>query len=249
MATLEASAGNRKGAKKLLAISLQTPSENAIAQAVWLGRKFGIQSAGPAGPSRSAEADAWLAIISSQWQKGLQASFNWLIDQPFSSRPVLAGGSIAHTALGDFDLAISFYKQGYRSNRDDFSIQNNYAYSLAQNNNVIEAKKVIRGIDQKSLDRGQKIILTATQGLVAFRSGDHASGRTLYQVAIETAKAARDNKNENLARIHLAFEELRVGSPEAEQLRKEAVEKAGALTESWHIALKERLRHFTHGLK
>lgn len=242
LATLEASAGNRKGCRKFLATSLESPTENAIAQAVWLGRKFGLQAAAGFGSSGSAEADAWLAVVSSQWQKGLQASLNWLIDQPFSSRPVVVGGLIAHTALGNPDLAISFYKHGYRSNREDFAIQNNYAFSLALNNDLPNANKIIRAIDLHSLDRGQKIVLTATQGLIAFRSGDSAKGRMLYKEAIEDAKAIRDKTRENLARIWRAFEELRIGSPEAEELRKEAVVEAGELTESWHIALNERLR-------
>ena len=69
----------------------------------------------------------------------------------------------------------------------------------------------------------------ATWGLICFRNGDYDGGRALYQRAIGLGAAMKDDQREAVARVYYAFEELRIGSPNAEELRKQAIEGAKAL--------------------
>jgi tetratricopeptide (TPR) repeat protein len=243
LGTLEAASGNRKSSRLLIGQSLQQPSENSVAQAAWLSRNAGIATPAAMDVSQSAEAVAWEAFRTGDWNRSLDGTQKWLADQPFSSRPAIHGSLIASAIFENYDQAVEFAQSGLLSNLDDVSLYNNLAFALAQQGAVEQAKKVLRKVDEGSLLPSQLIYIFATFGLIEFRSGHPEQGRALYRRSLETARAIKEEKGE-LARVYLAFEELRIRSPFAEESRREAIEATSNLTEPWCQTLVDRLRGY-----
>jgi tetratricopeptide (TPR) repeat protein len=243
LGTLEAIAGNVKGSRKLILKSLSHPSENSVAQAAWLARNVGGITVAETNISLSAEAKAWVAWRAAKWDTALAETHRWQLDQPFSSRPAALGSHIAETVLEDYPQAIRFAEDGLRSNPEDLILLNNLAFALAQNGQFEKAEDVIKTIDLPNVDASNRVVLLATQGLIAFRASRPDHGRTLYAEAIHSARAFKDWRGP-AARIHLALEELRIGSAHAEQLRTNALEEAAALDEPWGRPLIARLKAY-----
>src|SRR5438309_11674401 len=68
-------------------------------------------------------------------------------------------------------------------------------------------------------------------------------GRALYRRSLEIARANNDEKGK-LARVYLALEELRIGSADAEESRRQAIEATSGLAEPWCQTLVDRLREY-----
>ena len=113
LATLNFEAGTTKLARKLLRRSLNTPTENAIAQAAWMERHFiGIQIESSL-LARSHEAKAWATFQGANWERSIVAARSWLLDQPFSSRPAIFGSYVSAIVLGDYEQSARFAEQGF----------------------------------------------------------------------------------------------------------------------------------------
>jgi len=248
LGTLESLAGNFKAAKNLINFSLQQPAENSIAQAAWISRRINATLVTGTSPTESFEANAWFASKAGKWKLALEQAERWQTDQPFSSRPAMFGSHLASAVAEDYDLAVAFAKQGILSNPDDFPLQNNLAFSFAMRGDLAEAQKVMRKINIKGLSNVERIFFDATNGLIAFRSGDPEAGRVLYRAAIDLGNRI-GNGSQKIARIYYALEELRIQSAEAETTRLHALNEATTLTEHWQVALVERLKRYKAGLK
>jgi tetratricopeptide (TPR) repeat protein len=223
LATIEASSGNRRAAQKLIRLSLESATENATAQAAWLQRNFSTLGGAEISIGLSWEARAWTAELEGNWSVVVRESERWQSDEPFSSRPVLVG---SHAAImsEEFDRAIAILRFGLLSNPDDFGLRNNLAYSYAEKGMIAEAIEVLRPLRKDRLSPAQGLVLDATTGLMAFRSGDIFTGRTLYERAIATAERIRD-PNETLARVHYILELVRVGDPIGLQMKEQIISK------------------------
>jgi tetratricopeptide (TPR) repeat protein len=243
LGTIESVAGNLKRGKTLLHLSLQQPAENATAQAAWVSRRIDVGLVAGTKSTNSFEANAWLAWKASQWDSALLEAKRWQADQPFSSRPAMFGSHLASSVIENYELAIAFAKQGFLSNPDDFSLNNNLAFSLAMHGDLAESLKVLRRINTSQLGESERIVFEATMGLVAFRSYDVDKGRALYKSAVSRAKRLGD-KREHTARIYWAFEELRRNSDDAEVIRQQAINESTVLTDPTEIVLIERLKQY-----
>lgn len=241
--TLEAATGNRKSSRQLISQSLQQPSENAVAQAAWLSRKSGIVTSTVMDVSRSAEAIAWQTFRGADWDRSLSGTQEWHADQPFSSRPAIHGSHLASTVFQNYDLAIVFAQNGLLSNPDDICLYNNLAFALAHQGDIERAAKAMSKIDMRNLSPSHAIYVAATLGLIEFRSGRPDQGRALYRRALQVARAIKDETGK-LAEVYLAFEELRIASPQAEQSRLEALEATSHLTDPWCQVLVDRLQKY-----
>ncbi len=243
LATLEASGGNVKRARRLCQFSLTEPAENAIAQAAWLSRNIGGFSAcslPPESSAKSSEANAWKASNDGQWNQALDEAKQWQAEQPFSSRPASLGSFIASTALEKYGEAEKIIRQSLMSNRDDATLINNLAFVLAKQGKVVEADGVLSQQGPASTNQFQRVCLVATAGLVAFRAGDLARGRSLYRQAISSAST---ESLKSLAKIYLAIEELRVQSHEAQVALKDATDSAAKLPGVLSNLFREKLRN------
>jgi Flp pilus assembly protein TadD len=244
LATMEARDGGLKKAKRLCALSLVDPSENAIAQAAWLGRKNeGMMSEASASRVvQSSEANAWLASVRGDWNAALREAKQWQDEQPFSSRPAILGGHIASCALEDFDEAETILRLGLRSNRDDAMLYNNLAFTCASQGKIVDAKQLVEQGFRLKPNIIERICLTATQGLVDFRCGEPERGRQLYYLAIAMAGRSTLDELAYMATIYHALEELRVGSPIASARKKDALGAVEKLSAAFRPVFAEKLR-------
>jgi Flp pilus assembly protein TadD len=241
LGTLDAFSGNLKRSRRLIRSSLEDASENAIAQAAWLSRAIiGVHVLEP-GKTLSFEANAWDASQSARFREAVYQARRWQFDQPFSSRPAVLGSYTASTALEQHQEAVRFAQQGLLTNPDEFLLRNNLAFSLAHIDKVAEAKQIIAKVDEHSLNGRQRIIFTATRGLIAFRAGQPELGRTFYDLAVQLAVDAKEPL-EIPARIYYALEELRHRAPIAEQLRQKALRSYGDNPRAEFGVLIERLK-------
>jgi tetratricopeptide (TPR) repeat protein len=244
LATIEARDGGLRKAKRLCALSLTDPSENAVAQAAWLSRKgAGTESESTTSQRmQSSEANAWCASLQGDWVSALREAKRWQEEQPFSSRPATFGGYIASTALEDFGEAETILRVGLRGNHDEAVLYNNLAFTLAKQGKIAEAKQLVEQGLRLKLHDIERLCLTATQGLVAFRSGEPERGRQLYCLAI--AMAARSSLDEvaQIATIYHAIEELRIDSPIASARRRDALGAVEKLSATLRPVFAEKLR-------
>ena len=118
------------------------------------------------------------------------------------------------------------------ANPGDATLINNYAFSMAQTGNVDLATRAFRGIKLPALKESLRTACTATKGLLCFRDNRAAEGRAYYREAIDLAKKSGTIAQEAAAKIYLAMEELRAGTPEGEKARQEALELAESVQEN-----------------
>jgi hypothetical protein len=244
LGTLDAKAGNRKGSRKLVHLSLRTPSENSIAQAHWLSRRLNVIQVDEVDRSESAEASAWHSWVNADWETAMSEGRRWQRNQPFSSRPANLCAHIAIEVLEDFDLAVQTAEFGLRSNPKDFHLRNNIAFALAARGETDRATVEIKKAEMSAENPEMRTIVAATRGFIAFRSGLAREGRLLYNSAIATAEKHRFEEWAALARIHLGLESLRLNELDAERLRTEALEKARVLAEPWARVVIRRLEKY-----
>lgn len=218
IATLEMENANSKSARKLFRQALRRPTENSIAQAEWAShtissldidlRQFDVP--------RNYEA-----LASSFYQKGemenaISQGTKWLLDQPFAVRPVMFTGSTA-ALLENFDFSEKIYRFGIRANPDNVILRNNLAYVLATNNLPEEAETEFYKIDRSLLTDEERVLTTATEGLIRFRQGLHEQGRNLYRTAIKIAQSINEKGFALRALMYLAREEVLAGTDQAIQ--------------------------------
>mgnify|MGYP000999425218 CR=1 FL=1 len=214
--TLEAKSGEVKSAKKFLKTALIAPTENTLAQAVFLlphlGNSQDIKSRLTSNKS-SFEAEAQLFYADGKYEQALNSIISWLKYQPFSSRPALHGSFIASLALEKHDEAIRIAKLGLLSSPHEFMLQNNMAFSLISLNRTDEAESILNKIDSSKLSKSSQAVITATQGALAFRKGNPEAGRKLYSSAVDVFDSLKDDRSKALAFYHWSREEDRLETP------------------------------------
>ena len=226
LATLELEAGAIRKSRRLFGRSLECPTENSIAQAAWAStRDVGIElHSRYLDYANAFEARSWMYMKRADWDRGVQECWNWMRDQPFSSRPSVHGSYVTAVVLQKYEESESFADVGLTANPSDFVLRNNLAFACANAGKVNKARKVLAKIAPTELGNEQRAVFLATSGLVAFRAGDAERGRRLYA---DSLRLARKVEKEipglyALAATFYAIEEVRAGSPE----RLEALEQA-----------------------
>ncbi|HVA48047.1 MAG TPA: hypothetical protein VNH11_16880 [Pirellulales bacterium] len=242
--TIELSAGKIRSGRRLVEASLREPSENAVAQAAWLCRN--VVSLTVPQLQLSPEAAAFRSWEREDWVASIEKTEEWQRDQPFSSRPAIHGSFIATTASGDLERALAFAEVGLRSNPNDYTLLNNYAVAAAMKGDDQRAEATVRRIRVTSLNAGERVAYIATKGLIAFRADSPELGRVLYLEAISLARAIRDTNREAIAKVYLAMEEARNGSPGAGDRCREAIDFAssrlpGPLVAALRLQVRRRL--------
>lgn len=191
LATFEFFEGNVHQSKKLLKLSLREPTENSIAQAIWLlpdyvntlPLKESLVTDLKAFEARALELTKLL-----KWEDAMVAAEEWLKDEPFSSRPAIFGSFIAAAGLEDYPLSEEYARKGLIANPDDLLLKNNLAYALANQNRVEEAITELSQVDTSGLPPNLQVTILATKGLINLRSNNIGEGKMLYDQAIDLAK-------------------------------------------------------------
>lgn len=229
LGTIESEGGATRRAKKLLRRSLEKPTENSAAQALWIAEKrpnvisqSERKSVEHLNLPRLYEAKATEHFYAGEWRDAFEQAMLWFMDQPFSSRAANFASYIAASMLQEHEVAIQILLEARRSNPRDGLLLNNLAFSYALTNRIREATEALASIDAGSLRASNAPVVLATTGLVAFRSGEFELGRSFYAAAIEAAGKARERRTAAIAMMYLAFEELRAGSPLGHQWAERA---------------------------
>lgn len=227
LSTLEYSYGNIKKAKKLLKAALISPDENVLAQAEYISKNIDviIDSTKYNIPYKY-EAIMWEELRNKKYRDALNEAIKWTKYQPFSAKPVTAATYISAVALLDDYFAISIIEKVCPSLRKEPMVLNNYVFSLANIGKIKEAKEMLSKLKEPEVDDFKSAILTATKGLVAFRSNQIQKGRELYHKAINYFARNKDFLALSRANLFLGREELLVNNKDGVKYLRKAIELA-----------------------
>lgn len=242
--TLECCSGKIRQSKKLFSKSLINPTENSIAQMLWVSRREPtIVVPGDSFSVRNThEANAWRNIIKEDWKLALQKIELWFLDQPFSSRPAVLGSYIYSVVLQDYARGIEYCRRGLKCNPENATLLNNYVFSLANLNDVVNARHNFFLINKNILSDVEKIMCSATEGLLHYREGNIEKGREHYQHALELSKRNKDTRYEFLAQAFQALEERKLNKIKAKPLILRAIDLSKKINDVFLNSLTDRLK-------
>lgn len=225
LGTLESEHGNAKKSRDLFRFALKIPTENSLAQAIYLFKSTTAWSPDALQQKHheAFEAIALSAFFAGNWKQVIQHTNLWQEDEMCSIRPAEVGSFVAITFLQDLQMAIKLTELGLRANPNAFSLKNNLAVAYAYIGKISSSEEIIKNIREESLDNSQKVTLEATRGLLAFRQDDFITGRKRYTCAADMARKLEDETLAYVKYFH-AIEEIRAThDPEwAKRVRQDA---------------------------
>jgi Flp pilus assembly protein TadD len=213
IATLEWRLGSDRQARKHMRKALESPTENALAQAEWAQERglFHEADPGEAHVPYQFEADARHSAYELQWKEAAGDADSWLRDQPFSTEAALFG-SWTSSQDEDYGRAVEFCNRGRVANPKNVWLANNLAYALARGGQAADGQQWVEKGLMLHPDPRQRAYLTATQGLILFRLGEWEAGRRHYEEAISRLLAQKRRDEATMAKVILAEEEIFAGT-------------------------------------
>jgi tetratricopeptide (TPR) repeat protein len=196
IATLELRNGSNRRGRQLFKKALIKPNDNSLAQAEWatsVDSNIMVTHDDFLRVENAYEAYAMDQLDEKNYQNSLAAIEKWFLDMPYSIKPIVFGSYITCGLLGDYKRTIKICEAGLIANPNSPEIINNIAYSLCRIGKPDQAAMFLNRIDLESLKNENKdkiITLTATAGLIAYKTGYINKGRELYEKSIEYAKNA-----------------------------------------------------------
>lgn len=244
LGTLEHETGGRRKSRRLFSKALEDPTENSVAQAEWAFNNEGVWIADvdTRRVKRLFEAQACAKLVSGEWAESLDQSLKWLSDQPFSSRPAQLASYIASSILENYDKAVEILDKARKPNPRDPGLLNNLAFAYASQGRIDLAEAALSEIGDANLDERERIVVTATKGMIAFRRGKSDEGRTLYHEAIRESSAPELVRFRVTAAINLALEELRAHSDLSIRAYRFAAEAFKGMTDVDILLMIERMK-------
>ena len=216
LGTLDYFDGNYKNARKKLHKSLNSSSENVLAQARWLNANslsLDISEDAWAAPL-SYEAHCWKMIQDKDWDGAAEQCKKWLCDEPFSSRPARVGSSIGIDVLSNLNYAEECARIGLMSDPNDHILLNNLTVSLSYQNKINEAIQCFNKITVPLESGLSDYVYIATMGLLHFRIHNYDEGHKFY----ERAESLAPKEFKPLVIIHWAKEEAHAKTTHASNL-------------------------------
>jgi len=213
VATLDLRSGADRKARSQFRSSLETPTDNSLAQAEWASHRIAnlsVELDEFAVPFAD-EAQARSAAQRGQWSDAMNHSLAWLGDQPFDTRAAVLGSYVATIGLEDFSTAIAMAKLGLRSRPGDPGLSNNLAFALLQTDQVSEAAEVLQSVERAGLDLHGRATIAATAGLLAYKIGEPATGRRYYEAAIRLSRRLATSEEHTIARAMYVLAEMEYG--------------------------------------
>lgn len=222
-------AGATKDALRDSRLSLQSPTENSVAQAEW-SRQNGLSLSLDDFPDastilRTYEAESRRFASMGNFGAALTQSQLWLVDQPIAPEAARFVSWLAST-MEQLDVAIKAAVQGLNVAPSDPLLRNNLAYSLVLAGRLGEAATELETIDLASAGPLAVATITATKGLLAYRAGDTRLGSELYAAAERQFRLRREPAQAALATILHAQESHRAGEATATETLAEASDLA-----------------------
>ena len=228
LGTIELENGAIKKSKKLFREALYEPTENALAQVVFIKNSKSLSI-----PINihiinkqiyNFESKASSFFEKGEYKKSLTEIEQWLQYQPFSAEPAIRGSYIASVALGNFKKAINIIEKGKQASPNDFILNNNHIFSLASLGDTSEAQKILSQLNISGLNEFDKNVLKATEAVINFRNQKISEARKLYVEATTFFKNQKNEHSEAIAKLFWAREENIIKSSEAQKLKKEVLD-------------------------
>jgi tetratricopeptide (TPR) repeat protein len=226
LATLELEDGKARKARQLFERALVAPNENVLAQAEWATSRLpGLElNSGELRAPQAFEARARSDATEGRWSEALDETWRWHRDEGFAIDPALFGSAAASSGLVDFDAAEKFAEAGLVGNPGEPRLLNNLAYSLLELGRIDEAVARLREIDIGELDGRARLIVAATNGLLAYKLGDVGRGRELYRQVIAIARNEGRHAIAAMAALLQARQEILTNGEEARMALASALE-------------------------
>lgn len=216
--SMEFASGADKKGRRLLIESLETPTENVLAQAIWLQneKKINVSEDLPKQMLDAYEARSRQFAQELEWSKAAASTQAWVQDQSFSTQAAKFGSFSACEAR-DWALAINFAKNGLRSSPHDAGLMNNLAYAQIQSGDLSGAIETLVAARAESAEGFVRSILEATEGLLLFRAGHYEASRSKYANAIRDLVGQEQWELALDAAIMIALEEIAENTPLVDQ--------------------------------
>ena len=226
VATLELGSGGTRQSKKLFRQSLEEPTENSVAQAVWADSKYHLLNLQLVHLEHltAYEAESRTYYNDAQWNKSVNRCELWQFDQPFSASPGWHGTFTAAVAMSDYEKGATLANRSLVANPEDFTLRNNLAFCLINQGELDRAETELERIDGRRLEPHHGAVLAATYGLLSYRRGNTEQGRLFYEQARHVARREGRGSLLALATAFHAIEEMSIGPTAGEALRAEALE-------------------------
>jgi len=233
VATHELFYGKLKKAKAFARSAGQRVTENALAQAVWLSPRMNtdlVTEQEIVQAHQGYEARCWEAYYRGNWRESMAHTLEWLRFEPYSTVPSLQGSFVASTFLQDYQLAADVAQFGLSANPDNWLLRNNLVVALARGGFIEQARVEFEKLHALDDAKRDIAVWSATQGLMAYRSGDSAVARTLY----ESARLELVKRHDRFGQIILALYQS------GEEVAARNVDEARTIVERLHDSLKLR---------
>lgn len=243
LGTLELQDAKAKKVRRLLQQALEQPTENALAQVQWAAPQVRLDLTGEQWQNvpHNFEAVGWASYQTRQYQEARSAYLAWLRDEPFSAAPALLAGYLSHLLDPTASRAIELTRLALAASPDDDLLLNNMAFYLAEDGQLDLAEQYLARAHLFAPETELGLTLRATQGLIAFRRGDHQRGRDLYEQAILAARALALRDYELLATLYYSRELARLQDPSAGVRLAQAVLAADRVAEPGLVLTAQRV--------
>jgi tetratricopeptide (TPR) repeat protein len=211
--TMEFANGSDRRARQLFRLSLETPIENVLAQAVWLTekKKISVISELPQQVNRAHEATSRQEAQKLRWVSATDSAMEWLEDQPFSTLAATYGSWTACESR-NWTIAMAISERGLVIKPSNPILLNNLAYSQIQASNLKGAVATLIKARSVVIENEDKGALIATEGLALFRGGQLDAGRERYKSAIDLFVSLKKTDSAADAAIMVAMEEVSIDS-------------------------------------
>ena len=189
---LELANGNHKTARKLLRLSLEAPTDNAVAQAQYIAQFDNTVRVAPhllCDPA-VCEGRYWKALSGENWERAYDEALEWHADEPYSRRPAINASFIASSFLNKYQESETIAREGLQTDPKDQLLRNNLVVALAHQGRLEDALAELRLIQAPLQANYPKHVFLATQGLVSILSKQREFGRAFYKAAIDCAPSS-----------------------------------------------------------
>ena len=246
LASLEMEAGSTRNANKLFRQSLEQPTDNSLAQAVWASKRTGLGEVNPEvlEKAQASEAQTLNEFNRGNWEEVITLADRWTQVEGFSARPPLVASTTASSFLDKHELAEAIAQRGLETNPGHPLLINNAAFAQILQGKPQKAWFTLAAFwaaNSNAIRRTERICLLATTGLACFRLGNEKQGRKYYEMSIDAANGPENEGLRTVAALYLAREEALRGHEGAFREFKKSYEAAQKLQQTHIPALATHL--------
>lgn len=198
-ALLELEAGlKNRAVNSILKAALYQPTENAMAQALWVGEHSSsdlhLLTERNLQDPQAWEARSRAFFLDKNFKKSEEQAVLWFMDQQLEVRAALAAAYLNLIHLNDARRAVSIAERAVKIHPRDWSLRNCAALSAAYSGSLDQAQVHIKAMTTHGDDPEAKVFIDAANGFIAFCEDEPKRGRKLYESAIIRAnKLGRPN--------------------------------------------------------